>query len=130
MLKEMNSKNKQLDSKKIEEWINLILTESEQMQELPDTILKPEARFALTRYGLDRMTLTNAGIPNEEVTRLYNSLYVYTHGYYNLIKEVSSKVNESYLGLTTPAKTDKHMTRTSIVSGIWRVFSMLLENTH
>lgn len=73
MLKEMNvtSKKKQLDSKKIEEWINSILTDAEQMKELPDAILKPDARKALTRYGIDRMTLTNAGIPNEEVTRLY-----------------------------------------------------------
>jgi len=34
------------------------------------------------------------------------------------------------LGLAPPAKTDRHMTKTSIVSGIWKVFSMLLENTH
>ena len=48
----------------------------------------------LSRYGLDRMTLTviipnsilqNLGIPNDQVNRMYNSLFVYTVGFYELM---------------------------------------------
>ena len=64
------------------------------MKMLPDGIKKADARMALTRYGLDRYTLINAGLPNDEITRLYKSLYVHTFGFLNFIKELTSKIKD------------------------------------
>jgi hypothetical protein len=35
------------------------------MKEIPDYIALTEAKIPLVRFGIDRITLTNAGIPNE-----------------------------------------------------------------
>lgn len=37
--------------------------------------------------------LTNAGIPNEDVNHLYRALFVYSVGFYNLLRGVTDKVN-------------------------------------
>jgi hypothetical protein len=60
--------------------VNSTLNEVEDMKQLPDHIEKRDARLAITRYGIDRFTLLNAGIPNEEVTRLYKTMFVHTQG--------------------------------------------------
>lgn len=81
----------------IEEWINKILIDSEEMKSAPEKVLKNDARQALTRYGIDRFTLINTGIPNDDVTRLYKSLFVHTYGFLNFIKDISNKIKEYYL---------------------------------
>lgn len=83
----------------IEEWINITLAEAEELKELPDATVKQDAKLAINRYGIDRYTLLNAGIPNDEVTRLYKSLFVHTQGFLNHIHDVISKVNEDHLGI-------------------------------
>lgn len=79
----------------------------------------------ISRYGIDRITLTNAGIPNDEVTHLYRSLFVYSVGYYSLIKEIVQKAKDIYLGsegTTSMGRTTRHMTKFSIITAIWKVF--------
>jgi hypothetical protein len=41
----------------MERWINDTLLESEQM-EIPGILLKPEHKAPLSRYGIDRLSLT------------------------------------------------------------------------
>ena len=41
------------------------------MKEIPDEIALTDSKLPLVRFGLDRIALTNAGIPNEQVSRLY-----------------------------------------------------------
>ncbi len=42
----------------MEAWINDTLTECEDL-EIPGTLTKPDHMLPLTRYGIDRHTLTN-----------------------------------------------------------------------
>ena len=35
------------------------------MKEIPDSIVLTEAKIPLVKFGIDRITLTNAGIPND-----------------------------------------------------------------
>ena len=127
MIKDMNKEmfKKTVDAKAIEEWINMTLSETEDIRGVPTELLKKDARLAITRYGIDRFTLLNAGIPNDDITRLYNSLFVYTLGYLNYIKELVSNVSADNLG-----KESKHPTKHSIISAIWKVFQMLIEHAH
>jgi len=43
------------------------------------------------------MTLTNAGIPNEDVNHLYRAMYVYSVGFFSLIRDTVDKSKEVYL---------------------------------
>ena len=56
---------KKFSSKYLEQWINDTLTECEHLN-IPGTLSKPEHKMPLSRYGLDRMTLTvtYTSIPN------------------------------------------------------------------
>lgn len=67
MVKEMNGGplKRVVDPKVIEEWLNQTLREAELMKEIPDQVALTEAKIPLVRFGIDRITLTNAGIPNE-----------------------------------------------------------------
>ena len=71
----------------METWINETLSDAEHL-DIPGVILKPEHKNPISRYGIDRLTLTNAGIPNETVDRVYRSLFVYSVGFYELIKKL------------------------------------------
>ena len=74
----------------------MTLNEAEEMKGgAPEHITKRDSRMAITRYGMDRFTLLNAGIPNDDITRLYKSLYVHTQGFLNVIKEVTDNVKET-----------------------------------
>ncbi len=70
------------------------------MKEIPGSIVLTEAKIPLVRFGIDRITLTNAGIPNDLVSRLYQSLFVHSLGYLNFLKEFGSHVKEVNLKAT------------------------------
>ena len=65
----------------MEAWINETLMDAEHL-DIPAVIVKPEHKKPISRYGIDRMELTNNGIPNEFVDRLYRSLFVYSLGFH------------------------------------------------
>ncbi|CDW82298.1 UNKNOWN [Stylonychia lemnae] len=104
----MNSK---VSTRFIEQWVNEILTDCQDLN-IPGTISKPEHKQPLSRYGMDRMHLTNQGIPNDLVNRIYNSLFVYTLGFYSLIKEATKNIIDE---------------RIATQSKIWKVYQILLE---
>ena len=62
--------NHGINSKVMETWINQTLADSEHL-DIPGCILKPEHKNPISRYNIDRLTLTNAGIPNPTVDRVY-----------------------------------------------------------
>ncbi|CDW73527.1 UNKNOWN [Stylonychia lemnae] len=99
-----------VNSKVMETWINETLADAEHL-DIPGVILKPEHKNPISRYAIDRLSLTNAGIPNEIVDRVYRSLFVYSVGFYELIKKLVSHCQRKY----------------SIITSIWKVFSVLLE---
>ena len=55
-----------LNSKVMETWLNETLGDAEHLN-IPGVILKPEHKNPISRYGIDRLTLTNAGVPNSTV---------------------------------------------------------------
>ena len=57
------------------------------------------------------MTLVEAGIPNEVVDRIYRALFVYSVGFYELIKKCLEHTDKKY----------------TIITALWKVFSILLE---
>jgi hypothetical protein len=99
-----------LNSKIMETWLNETLSDAEHLN-IPGVILKPEHKNPISRYGIDRNTLTNAGIPNEAVDRVFRCLFVYSVGFYDLIKKLIAHCNKKY----------------TIITAIWKVFSVLLE---
>ena len=53
--------------------------------------MKIDARNPITKFRLDRITLTNCGIPNEDVNELYRSFFVFSIGFYNMVKSIADK---------------------------------------
>lgn len=99
-----------MNPKVLETWINETLQDAEHL-DIPGVILKPEHKNPISRYGIDRLALTNAGIPNDMVDRIFRALFVYSVGFYELIKKCLQHTEKKY----------------SIITAIWKVFSILLE---
>ena len=53
-----------LNPKVIEAWINDTLVDAEHL-DIPGVVLKPDHKNPISRYGIDRLSLTNAGIPSD-----------------------------------------------------------------
>ena len=73
--------------------------------------MKPEHKNPISRYGIDRLELSKAGIPNEMIDRIYRALFVYSVGFYELIKKCLQHTKNKY----------------TIIISMWKVFSILLE---
>ena len=99
-----------MSPKVLETWINETLQDAEHL-DIPGVILKPEHQQPINRYGIDSLILTNAGIPKELVERIYRSLFVYSVGFYELIKSALQHTEKKY----------------SMITNIWKVFAILLE---
>ena len=78
-----------MSPKVLETWIDETLQDAEHL-DIPGVILKPEHQKPICRYGIDRLILVNAGIQPESVERIYRSLFVYSVGFYGLIKEIAA----------------------------------------
>ena len=84
----------------MEQWLNDTLAEVEHFH-IPSTGVATAATKAITRYGLDRIELTNAGIPNDEVDKLYRSLFVYSVGFYGMVREMGERCTERKFEIIT-----------------------------
>ena len=105
-----NDKTASMSPKVIETWINETLQDAEHL-DIPGVILKPEHQVPLVRYGIDKLILINAGIPQETIDRIYRSLFVYSVGFYELIKSLLQHTQKKY----------------NMITNIWKVFAILLE---
>jgi len=99
-----------ITSKVMETWINETLTDAEHL-DIPGCILQPEHKNPITRYGIDRIEMDNCGVPRDFVDRIYRTLFVYSVGFYEMIKNLIKHSNQKY----------------SLVTRIWKVFAVLLE---
>ena len=91
---------------------------------VPGSILRPDHRKAISRYGIDRIMLNNTGIPNREITRLYQAFFVHTVGLYSFINEITDMCDHNKL------QEMMGVNKSSLVTSMWRVFQVLLEYTH
>ena len=95
----------------IETWISNTLQNAENL-EIPGVILNKEHLNPLTRYGVGPDDLVALGMSPEEINGIYRQLFVYSVGFYSMLTEITTKVNAEYKS----------------VSGLWKVFAILLEN--
>ena len=99
-----------MSNKVLETWINETLYDAEHL-DIPGVILKPEHQNPISRYGIDRLELRKAGIENDLIDRVYRALFVYSVGFYELIKKCLQHTGKKY----------------SMITNIWKVFAILLE---
>ena len=99
-----------MSNRVLEAWINETLTDAYHL-EIPGVLTQPEHKNPVHRYGIDRQTLVDAGISSEEVDRIYRSLFVYSVGFFELLKKILATTSKNYQIITT----------------IWKVFQVLLE---
>ena len=99
-----------MSPKVLETWLNETLQDAEHL-DIPGVALKPESKNPITRYHIDRPELILAGLDNEMVDRIYRALFVYSVGFYELIKKCLEHTKQKY----------------TVVTSLWKVFSILLE---
>ena len=75
-----------MSPKVLETWINETLQDAEHL-DIPGVIIKPEHTAPRSRYGIDRIAFQQAGIPLDLIDRVYRALFVYSVGFYELIKK-------------------------------------------
>lgn len=76
----------------------------------PD-IIKMEKKKPLNRFNVDRMTLSKAGVSKAQIDRIYRSLFVYSVGFYEMLKSAMAGCKN----------------RPVLIANFWKVFSILLE---
>lgn len=103
-------KQVQMSPKVLETWINETLQDAEHL-DIPGVILKPEHKNPISRYAIDRMSFSNAGIPTELVDRVYRALFVYSVGFHELVKKLLQHTEKKY----------------TLITSVWKVFAILLE---
>jgi hypothetical protein len=108
--KDKNKGENKMSPKVLETWINDTLQDAEHL-DIPGIILKPESKQPISRYGIDRQLLLQSGIPGDTVDRVYRALFVYSVGFYELLKKCLEHTGKKY----------------SIITSLWKVFSILLE---
>lgn len=96
---------------------------------------------------MDRLTLINSGLNTHVIDKLYRCLFVTTIGFHNTIKQVIEVQENSHMVEATnfsqisktkgstelKAKSDqqkRHNTKASLISALWRTFSVLMECTY
>ena len=99
-----------MNPKVLETWINETLKDAEHL-EIPGVVLKPEHKDPIARHGIDRQTLQACNIDSEAADRVYQGLFVYSVGFYELIRKLLSHTEKKYTAITS----------------IWKVFAILLE---
>jgi hypothetical protein len=109
---EFQSETSNLNTRVVEKWINQTMLDAENMS-IPSIVLKPEHKDPINRYGISRNILTNAGVSNKGVDRVYRSLFVHSVGFYDMLKTDLSNVNLK--------------DRSLLEKSIWKVYIILLE---
>lgn len=106
----MNFTGKPLKAGVIETWINDTLTDAENL-DIPGVVLKPTHKKPLQRYFIDRLALVDKNVRPEMVDRIYQGLFVYSIGFYEMMNNTLNNAKTKY----------------SILANIWKVFQILLE---
>ena len=93
--KKIGQTSAQVSNRALETWINETLTDAYHL-EIPGVLIKPEHKLPIHRYGIDRNNLVNSGISTEEVDRIYRSLFVYSVGFFEMLKKILSTTERNY----------------------------------
>jgi hypothetical protein len=69
----------------MEKWVKSTLEEAQDLR-IPGIIQPKGKTDILTQYGLDRETLNKNGCKRENVNRLYRAFFVYSLGFYQILR--------------------------------------------
>ena len=94
----------------MEKWINDVLRDAHYL-DIPGSIAMKDTENPLSHFGVDRPSLMQEGVGEEQCARLYSSLFVYSIGFNTMIRDLMVTCTSKY----------------AISSRLWKVFSMLLE---
>ena len=72
----------------METWLNDVLSAGAENETDPNLLMTGQVSSGLTRFGLSRGELTGKGLGSTQVDRLYRSIYVYTVGFHDLLREL------------------------------------------
>ena len=100
----------EINPKKVEGWIGGALRDAMNKGYVKKEAMKIH-KSVLRTFGIDRETLLNNDLDAKNINRLYRALYVYSLGFYELLKE--------------PLKRSKN--RKSVLTSLWKVYSVLLQ---
>lgn len=94
-----------MSAKVLETWINETLKDAEHL-DLPGCIINSDVLVPINRYQIDRKKLVTYGLPNEMIDRIYRALFVYSVGFYQLIKDQLKHTKKNF----------------KVITDIWKVF--------
>jgi len=94
----------------MEKWVNSVLEVAQHLN-IPGVILSKRHTEILEAYGFDRKTLSLVGVNKENADRLYRAMFVYSQGFYQLIKSIVKDASNDFV----------------LMSSIWKVYLILLE---
>ena len=100
-----------IQTRYVEQWLNDVLSDAEEL-DMPGVLKRPEHKNPLSRYEIDKHTLTAGAVHEDMVDRIYRALFVHSVGFFGMIKEATKNVKEG---------------KAAIQANIWRVFQVLLE---
>ena len=100
-----------ISSKVMETWVRDTLMEAEQHNSIPGTIIEQDKQNPMVRFGIDYDSLIKQGIKPDDITRIYRSLFVYSVGFYEMLKKMIDPTTGSY----------------SVCTSIWKAFAICLE---
>ena len=75
-----------INPKVMEVWLNDILSEAQDLG-LKSCFLKHDKQKPINLYGIDRQSLGKHGLNTELVNRVYRGLFVYSVGFFELLKK-------------------------------------------
>ena len=81
------------------------------MLQIPGAIAKPESQVPMARYGIARNQLMDNKVALADVDRIYKSLFVYSVGFYDMLKTSLGQSNRKF----------------EQVAKVWKVFAILQE---
>jgi len=99
-----------MNPKVLEFWMNDTLTDAENIG-ISGCLLWTDKKPPLEWYKLNWNQLLNNGLSQDQVDRLYWCMYIYSIGFYELLKAVTSHAKW----------------RATLLANIWKIFAILLE---
>ena len=119
-----------MDINNIEMWINKTLKESDFINAAHDKLRNNNAN-AMADYGVDRQSLESCGLLTSQIDNLYRAYFIHVIGFFtqieDCVRQFGTKIISNSLLGRQAKKQNPHITKSSLISALWKVFSILVE---
>lgn len=110
-----------MSSMYLERWLNDALRKNELIQ-YPEELRVPEHKAPLDRFDLSRAKLLKIGYTAVEIDRLYRSLFVHSSGFYQMLRDQTTIVDQR--------SRSKDECAEYICTNVWTVYHILLQHAY